>query len=237
MRASVRSYARYWREAFRLPGVNPTVLARSPRFPVRGRGYIDAALERGRGVILALPHSGNWDMAGVWLLHHYGGFSTVAERLRPDSLFRRFVAYREGLGFEVFALTGGERPPYELLASRLRQNRIVCLLSERDLSGRGIPVSFFGERARMAAGPATLAADTGATLLPVHAWYNDGPQGEGWGLKADPPIDISGGAESATQLLADRFAANIAAHPADWHMLQPLWTADLFGPDSGRGVL
>ncbi|MGW5573696.1 phosphatidylinositol mannoside acyltransferase [Nocardia thailandica] len=224
LRDSMRSYARYWREAFRLPTMDHTAVD----YHVDGIEHLDAALARGRGVVFVLPHSGNWDMAGVWLVQHYGTFATVAERLKPESLFERFVAYRESLGFEVFPLTGGEQPPFAQLADRLRQNKIVCLMGERDLTGKGVPVDFFGERTWMPAGAAKLAIETGAALMPVHAWFTTDPDGtEGWGLKTDAPLDVSGGVAASTQLLADRFAANIAEHPADWHMLQPQWEADL----------
>lgn len=224
MRDSMRSYARYWREAFRLPTMDHSAVD----YYVDGLEHLDAALDRGRGVVFVLPHSGNWDMAGVWLVQHYGTFTTVAERLKPESLFERFVAYRESLGFEVFPLTGGEQPPFGQLADRLRQNKIVCLMGERDLTGKGVPVDFFGERTWMPAGAAKLAVETGAALLPVHAWFTAEADGtEGWGLKTEAPLDVSGGIAAATQLLADRFAANIAEHPADWHMLQPQWEGDL----------
>ncbi|MET9213807.1 MULTISPECIES: phosphatidylinositol mannoside acyltransferase [unclassified Nocardia] len=224
MRASIRSYARYWREAFRLPSMDHSTID----YYVDGLEHLDAALERGRGVIFVLPHSGNWDMAGVWLVQHYDTFTTVAERLKPESLFERFVAYRESLGFEVFPLTGGEQPPFGQLADRLRQNRIVCLMGERDLTGKGVPVDFFGERTWMPAGAAKLAIETGAALMPVHGWFTVEADGtENWGLKTEAPLDVSVGVAAATQALADRFAANIAEHPADWHMLQPLWEADL----------
>ncbi|MEU6558485.1 phosphatidylinositol mannoside acyltransferase [Nocardia nova] len=227
--ASMRSYARYWREAFRLPTLDHAALAGSPLMPPPdGLEHLDAALERGRGAVFVLPHSGNWDMAGMWLVQNYGAFSTVAERLQPESLFERFVAYRESLGFEVFPLTGGEQPPFGQLAERLRRNRVVCLMGERDLTGRGVPVDFFGERTWMPAGAARLAIETGAAMLPVHAWFTVDDQGrEGWGLKTEAPLDVSDGVAAATQRLADRFAANIAEHPADWHMLQPLWEGDL----------
>lgn len=224
MRASMRSYARYWREAFRLPSMDHSTVD----YYVDGLEHLDAALERGRGVVFVLPHSGNWDMAGVWLVQHYDTFTTVAERLKPESLFERFVAYRESLGFEVFPLTGGEQPPFRQLADRLRQNRIVCLMGERDLTGKGVPVDFFGERTWMPAGAAKLAIETGAALIPVHAWFTTEADGtEGWGLKTCTPVDVSGGVAAATQELADVFARNIAEHPADWHMLQPMWEADL----------
>ncbi|MFC7450217.1 phosphatidylinositol mannoside acyltransferase [Rhodococcus daqingensis] len=223
IRDSLRSYARYWREAFRLPSMDHAELARRLNAHVHGQEHLDKALADGRGVVLALPHSGNWDMAGVWAVHRLGTVTTVAERLKPESLYQRFLAYREGLGFEIFPLSGGERPPFEQLAERLRQNRVVCLLGERDLAKHGVPVTFFGEPTRMPAGPAKLAIETGAALLSVHCYF----EGDGWGFQVDPPVDTSGGVASATQALADRFAVNIAEHPEDWHMLQPLWLADL----------
>ncbi|MBO0866235.1 MAG: phosphatidylinositol mannoside acyltransferase, partial [Mycobacterium sp.] len=224
MRASLASYARYWREAFRLPAMNHAKLARELHDLVQGQQHLDAALAAGRGAVLALPHSGNWDMAGVWLAHTHGTFTTVVERLQPESLYRRFIAYRESLGFEVLPLSGGERPPYELLRERLADNRIVCLMAERDLTRSGVQVDFFGEPTRMPAGSAKLAIETGAALLPVHCWY------DGKGSRSDiyPAMDCgSRDVGVITQALADRFARNIAAHPADWHMLQPQWLADL----------
>ncbi|WP_182357318.1 phosphatidylinositol mannoside acyltransferase [Tomitella gaofuii] len=223
IRASLRSYARYWREAFRLPSMDLARMAADVDSAVQGQEHLNAAMDAGRGAVLVLPHSGNWDVAGVWLVHAWGQFATVAERLKPESLFQRFVDYRERLGFEVFPLSGGEEPPFGALRSRLEQGKVVCLLGERDLTGRGIPVDFFGERTSMPAGPARLAAETGAALLPVHCWFTDG----GWGFSIAPPVDASRGVEAATQSVADVFAANIAAHPADWHMLQPLWWSDL----------
>ncbi|MDG3011358.1 phosphatidylinositol mannoside acyltransferase [Rhodococcus sp. D2-41] len=223
VREGLRSYARYWREAFRLPSMDVTEVKRKIDPLVAGTEYLDAAMAAGHGAVLALPHSGNWDMAGTWLVQTWGKFATVAERLEPESLFERFVEYRESLGFEVFPLSGGETPPFPALAERLRAGGIVCLLGERDLTAKGVPVQFFGEQTSMPAGPAKLARDTGAALLPVHCWFTDG----GWGFSIDAPIDMAAGVESATQALADRYAANIAAHPADWHMLQPLWWQDL----------
>ena len=223
MRASLASYGRYWRETFRLPTMNHRALAREINDSFRGRDNLDAALA-GPGAVVALPHSGNWDTAGVWAVHTYGTFTTVAERLQPESLYRRFIDYREGLGFEVLPLSGGGRPPFEVLCERLRDNRLVCLMAERDLTRTGVEVEFFGEPTRMPAGPAKLAIETGAALLPAHCWF----EGNGWRVCVQPPLDCgSGDVGAVTQALADQFATNIAAHPADWHMLQPQWLADL----------
>ncbi len=224
MHASLASYARYWREAFRLPTMDHKKLAPELDRTVFGKEHLEAALAAGRGAIMALPHSGNWDMAGVWLVQVHGPFTTVAERLKPESLYQRFLDYRESLGFEVLPLTGGERPAYEVLVERLRANRVVCLMAERDLSRSGVPVDLFGEATRMPAGSAKLAIETGAALIPAHCWFTD----DGWMVQFSPELDCSSGDVGViTQALADQFGTNIAAHPADWHMLQPQWLADL----------
>ncbi|MEU4745638.1 phosphatidylinositol mannoside acyltransferase [Actinosynnema sp. NPDC023658] len=233
VRLAVRSYARYWREAFRLPSLDLKAVYAELDRTLSGAENLDAALAEGRGVVTALPHCGNWDMAGVWLVEHCGTFTTVAERLKPESLYQRFIAFREGLGFEVVPLTGGDRNPALVLAERLRANQVVCLLADRDLTAGGVPVTFFGERTLMPAGPAHLAATTGAALLPVGMWFTE----DGWGIRIHPPIKVSGtaGVAAATQQMADVFAADIAAHPTDWHMMQQLWLADL--PESRQKAL
>ena len=224
IRSSLASYARDWREAFRLPTMNQVELAKRLDRVFIGAEKFVAAREAGRGAVMALPHSGNWDMAGVWLAQNYGTFTTVAERLKPESLYDRFIAYRESLGFEVLPLTGGQRPPMEVLAERLRANRFVCLMADRDLTRSGVQVDFFGEPTRLPAGPAKLAIETGAPLHPAHVYYD----GDDCVVQIDDALDISSGdVVVITQALADRFAVNIAAHPQDWHMLQPQWLADL----------
>jgi lauroyl/myristoyl acyltransferase len=224
IRASLASYARYWREAFRLPSMDLPAVAHRLDEVFIGADKLQAAVDSGLGGVLALPHSGNWDMAGVWLVNKHGTFATVAERLKPESLYRRFIDYRESLGFEVFPLSGGERPPFDSLTERLRANKFVCLMAERDLTRSGVEVEFFGEPTRMPAGPAKLAIATGAPLHPVHVYYD----GDDCVVEVHDALDTSSGDVAAiTQALADRFAKGIAAHPADWHMLQPQWLADL----------
>jgi KDO2-lipid IV(A) lauroyltransferase len=226
--AALRSYARYWLETFCFESMDHAAVVRSFEENQAGIEHLDAGLARGKGVVLALPHMGNWDASGLWLVHHSGPFTTVAERVRPESVFDRFVAYRQSIGMEVIALTGGQRTPTDVLVERLRENRVVCLLADRDLSRNGIEVSFFGEPARMPPGPALLAAMTGASLHVVHSYY----VGDGWGHTVSPPMELPEGTLrekviAGTQRMADRFAVGIAERPADWHMLQRLWLADL----------
>ncbi|MET8452091.1 phosphatidylinositol mannoside acyltransferase [Streptomyces sp. NPDC005209] len=226
-RAGMRSYLRYWMESFRLPAWSPERVRTG--FDVQDAHYLTDGLASDRGVILALPHLANWDLAGAWVTTKLETpFTTVAERLKPETLYDRFVAYREGLGMEVLPHSGGSA--FGTLARRLRDGGLVCLVADRDLSASGVEVKFFGETARMPAGPSLLAQQTGALLLPVTLWYDDSPVMRG---RIHPPVEVPETGTRAektsvmTQALADAFATGIADHPEDWHMLQRLWLADL----------
>ena len=223
-RAAMRSYGRYWCEVFRLEAtpteriVARTEIVDEPRFR--------AALALPTGLVLALPHTGNWDAAGAWCGATGAPFTTVAERLEPESLFERFVAFRESLGMEVLPLTGGPRPPYDVLTERLLAGGTICLLGDRDLTPRGVEVDFFGARTRMPAGPAALSLATGATLLPVTLSFTPG----GWRVRFHEAVAHTD-VPTMTQAVADAFAAGIAEAPQDWHMLQRLWLDDLAAGD------
>jgi KDO2-lipid IV(A) lauroyltransferase len=239
-RAGMRSYLRYWMESFRLPAWSEERVRTG--FEAKDVHHLTDGIASDKGVILALPHMGNWDLAGAWVTTKLETpFTTVAERLKPESLYDRFVAYREGLGMEVLPHSGGTA--FGTLARRLRDGGLVCLVAERDLSASGVEVEFFGEATRMPAGPALLAQQTGALLLPVTLWYDDSPVMQG---RVHPPVEVPETGTRAektsvmTQALADAFATGIADHPEDWHMLQRLWLKDLDperdphkGPDQG----
>jgi lauroyl/myristoyl acyltransferase len=194
-------------------------------------------LKVGRGVVIALPHMGNFEQAGAWVITVGAGqFTTVAERLKPESVYDSFVRFRETLGFEVLPLTGGAAP-FGTLAQRLRAGKLVCLVSDRDLKETGVEVEMFGERARIAA-TAALALHTGAALLPVATWFEGE---EDWGAHIYPEIRVPEEGTRAekvaamSQQLARAFEAGIAEHPQDWHMLQRVFTADLPGGYGGAG--
>jgi KDO2-lipid IV(A) lauroyltransferase len=229
-RAGMRSYLRYFYEMFRLSSTPAAVL--TARTECAGIEVIEAHLAAGRGVVAALPHMGNWDQAGAWAALRGLAPTTVAERLRPASVFDRFVAFREGLGMEVLPLTGNGGGTVGRLARRLREGGLVCLLADRDLTGSGVEVDLFGEPARLPAGPAALALRTGAALLPVSLWF----EGERLRMRVHDEIPPPPGGDQAarvlamTRRLAEVFEDAIAAHPEDWHMLQRVFTADLGGP-------
>jgi phosphatidylinositol dimannoside acyltransferase len=227
-RDAMRSYARYWLEVFRLPVISRERILEDMRCTGEEQTAF-AHLAAGRGVIFALPHMGNWEHAGAWIVARGANrFTTVAERLKPDSVYEKFVAFRESLGMEVLPATGGVSR-FGVLAQRLRHGRLVCLLADRDITGAGIEVDFFGEKARMMGGPAALAIQTGAALMPVTLWY----EGPCWHAHIYEEIPVPGQGTrqeqvaAMTQQLAAVFEGGIAAHPEDWHMLQRVFTSDL----------
>jgi KDO2-lipid IV(A) lauroyltransferase len=229
-RAVIRSYARYYMEAFRLQVIpRERILSGMHANPEN----VDLTLEHlknGRGVIYALPHMGDFEHAGLWVnLYGAGSFTTVAERLKPESVFQRFTKFREGLGMEVVPTTGGPHP-FGVLAQRLRAGKLVCILADRDLGDTGVEVDFFGEKALMAAGAAVLAVRTGAALMPVTCWFVGE---EEWAVHVhdEIPVPETGDAKEKVAVMMQQLAAvfeqGIREHPHDWHMLQKVFVADL----------
>ncbi|HYO31355.1 MAG TPA: phosphatidylinositol mannoside acyltransferase [Nocardioidaceae bacterium] len=230
-RAALRSYFRYWHEVFRLPSWSPERTVDS--VVTTGEEGLREAFGRGRGAIIALPHMANWDHAGAWASRTGMPVSTVAERLRPESLFDRFVSYREQLGMEVIALSGAGNPTLALKAS-LDEGRLICLLADRDLTGAGVEVPLLGEDARMPVGPAALSRITGAPLFALTLHYR-GPLLQ---LDFSSPISARSGRVGLVQTtsdVAEWFSAGIARTPADWHMMQPVFMSDLHPAVGGAG--
>ncbi|MDT0327310.1 phosphatidylinositol mannoside acyltransferase [Nocardiopsis lambiniae] len=224
-RAGMRSYMRYYYEMFRLSAMSDEHILGNTR--ATGIEVLEKTVAEGRGVVAALPHMGNWDHAGAWITLRGTPLTTVAQRLRPEGLYRRFTAHRESLGMEVLPLTGGA-DTVATLARRLRAGGLVCLLADRDINGTGVEVDLFGERARVPTGPAALAMNTGAALMPVSLWY-DGPY---WNIRVHDEIPIADGSHRServhrtTRELVRVFEGAIAEHPEDWHMLQPIFSRD-----------
>jgi phosphatidylinositol dimannoside acyltransferase len=229
-RAVLRRYARYWLEAFRLPVMAVDRLAGGIHDPAGQVKMIFDITASGRGVVVALPHMGNWDQAAAWFVASgAGSLTTVVERLKPESVYKRFVTFREGLGMEVLPASGGTRP-FGILAQRLRAGKLVALLCDRDVTGSGIEVEFFGERAKMMAGAAALAVHTDAALVPAVLWFtDDGGCEVKFGAEIEPPAAGTRRQKVASMMqeVAGFFEQGIREHPHDWLMLQRVFVADL----------
>jgi KDO2-lipid IV(A) lauroyltransferase len=218
-------YGRYWLEILRLPAdIRRGVIDRY--WTVEGYENIEKSLARGHGTILALPHLGGWEWAAAWMAglgHH---MLAVVEALEPPALFEWFERQREAMGLEIAAL--GPDVSKRVLHA-LRDNRIICLLSDRDLTGDGVEVEFFGERTTLPAGPSTLALRTGAAILPVAVYFEPGRQHHAVirpALAAAREGRLREDVARITQDLAREFESLISAHPQQWHLLQPNWPSD-----------
>jgi KDO2-lipid IV(A) lauroyltransferase len=216
---ALKSSMRYWCDTFRIHKWSAERIESSVT-TTNGNLLTDPMLQ-GRGVIIALPHSGNWDHAGAYFCQQGIPLVTVAEVLKPEKLFKKFLEYREAMGFEVLALDSRAFPT---LMRHALEKRLIALVSDRDLSATGIPVTFFGHGTRMPAGPALLAIKTGVPLVAAHVSYTE----KGIHIDFNAIDEATEGDEqsriSATVLkMAQSFEVGISKHPEDWHMLQRVW--------------
>ena len=227
----VRRTLRYYLEAFRLPAISGEEVDRLVR--IEGDEPLRAELAAGRPVLAFLGHTGNWDLAGVWCNRNIGPVVTVAERLQPEEMFRVFLDFRTGLGMTIYP---AERGTYARLLADLRRGGpfVMPLLADRDLSASGIEVDLAGHRARVAAGPASLAVETGLALFPVTLRHvRRGRARWGMDITIHPAITPpTAGTKreritAATQQCADALGEALVAHPQDWHMMQRVFLADL----------
>lgn len=225
-RAMFSSYGRYWAEVFWVrPRRKPAIVATAS---IAGIEHVEDALAAGRGIILALPHLGNWEAAGAKAEAIGIPVLAVAESLPNQRITEWFVGVRRDMGMDVVLTGDGPRVTAELIR-RLKQGGTIALLADRDLSGRGVEVLFFGERTTLPAGPVALADRTGATLLPVGCYFDDGP---GHAFVVRPPLQVPTAATrdervaAGTQLLARELEELIRAAPAQWHLFQPNWPSD-----------
>jgi KDO2-lipid IV(A) lauroyltransferase len=229
------SYARYWAESLRLPGTSFGEIDAGMSW--EGVASIEAAIAAGHGCLLALPHLGGWEWAGVWLVELGFPLTVVVEALEPPEVFEWFVTFRRRLGMEVVAV-GPSAGPAVLRA--LKANHVVCLLSDRNIgASTGVEVEFFGERTLLPGGPATLAIRTGASLLPTAVYFKGGTSAHHAVVR--PPLSVERrgtlrqDVSRLTQSLALELEGLIRREPSQWHLLQPNWPSDGDRTAAGSG--
>lgn len=222
VKAGLSHSMRYWCETFRISDWDRS---RTISSVVTNRdALLFEGLARGSGVVIALPHAGNWDHAGLYFSSHGVTVHTVAEHLKPDRLFRRFLAHRQAMGLEVLDI---EMQVMDQLQGILETGGLVALVADRDLSRSGIDVDFFGANARMPAGPALLAYRTGARLITAYVGFRE----SGISINFAGPIKVERSrpereeVQRVTQLIANQFEADIELDPTSWHMLQRIFIA------------
>ncbi|MFY7813170.1 MAG: phosphatidylinositol mannoside acyltransferase [Candidatus Nanopelagicaceae bacterium] len=223
VKSGLISAMRYWCDTFRISDwdkkrIIETVTCSNEELLLTGAAS-------GKGVIVALPHAGNWDHAGLYFCMKGITVHTVAEHLKPEKLFMKFLEHREKMGMKVFDIDGSVIQELEEI---LRRGGLVALVADRDLSKSGITVDFFDGFAKMPAGPALLALRTGASLITAFVAYTK----TGIHINFAGPFNLdsaeSGKSESGkvialTQKLADQFSRDITKDPTSWHMQQRIF--------------
>jgi KDO2-lipid IV(A) lauroyltransferase len=219
-KSGMRSYLRYWFDTFRLNKWSKSRIIETT-YVVRENLLRDPIASK-QGCIVALPHAGNWDHAAAYFCSTGITLTAVVEKLKPEAIFKKFLAYRSSIGIEPISHKEKTIP---LLLERLSSGKLVALVADRDMSRSGVEVSFLGGIAKMPAGPATLAIKSGSPLITAYIRYlKDGIE-----ITFDETVKLpTSGSEAekiqvVTQSMADNFAKRIKDSPVDWHMLQRIW--------------
>ncbi|HEY4189493.1 MAG TPA: hypothetical protein VGM28_03650 [Candidatus Limnocylindrales bacterium] len=219
--AAYREYARYIVELMRLPSRPHEELAAA---------VVDAGLVEmvdrwrisGRPLIVVAGHVGNNEAIGAALAGRGYPVTVVADDTSYPELFELLRRQRESWGFSVVPwrnLRG--------LFSTLRRKEILALLVDWGYRSDGIPVRLFDAWTTLPAGPAVLAAKSGATIAPLairrigDGRYRVEPHGE-FTVPSSSDADI----QRATQRIADALEATIAAAPEQWYSFKPMWPDD-----------
>ena len=216
----MRSYLRYWFDTFRLSKWSKNRIISTTQV-IRENLLRDPILSK-QGCIVALPHAGNWDHAAAYFCSTGITLTAVVEKLKPEVIFKKFLAYRQSIGIEAISHKEKTIP---ILTQRLQAGKLIALVADRDMSRNGIEVKFFGKTSKMPSGPAILAIKTGAPLITAYVRYTSG----GIEIIFDETLKPTNSESEEeqikiiTQSMADNFAKRIKENPVDWHMLQRIW--------------
>ena len=216
----MRSYLRYWFDTFRLSKWSKNRIISTTQ--VIRENLLRDPIQSKQGCIVALPHAGNWDHAAAYFCSTGITLTAVVEKLKPEAIFKKFLAYRQSIGIEAISHKEKTIP---ILTERLQAGKLIALVADRDMSRNGIEVNFFGKTSKMPSGPAILAIKTGAPLITAYVRYTSG----GIVIIFDETLKpTNSGSEEEqikiiTQSMADNFAKRIKENPVDWHMLQRIW--------------
>lgn len=225
VRKAFGAYGRYWAEAFWVrPHRVPAILRHIDR---EGVERAEAARDAGTGMIFALPHIGNWEVAGT-VAHDIGlELLAVAEALPDSDVVDWFIDIRRQLGIDV--ILANEPGIIGVLGEALDRGAAVALVMDRNVTEGGVEVEFFGERTSMPAGAASLALRHDVPVFPVAAYFK---KGRGHVLVVEEAVEmpISGKLQDriveGTQRITNALETLILRAPEQWHIVQPNWPSD-----------
>ena len=174
----------------------------------------------GPGLVLVLPHMGSWDFAGAWCTRIGVKVVSVAERL-PRGVYERFRDARAGMGMDILPV--GQPDLMRCLVRAVRRGEAVCLLSDRDLSGRGVTVPWPGtdRSVHVPAGAALLSRITGCDLRAVSTAF----RGDDVMMRVGDVIPV----DTPHAMLGDvvgHFATAVRQDPSSWLMMQPFFESE-----------
>ena len=216
-RRAFQNYGRMLMDFLLIGSLTPDELVE--RVTLEGREDLEAALARGRGAIMAVPHMGSWDMAGAYAGAIGYPIAAVADKF-PGSLNDAVVETRQRFGMDVIMLG---RTAIRAITEALRANHIVALLCDLE-QGPGVDVRFFGRHAIVPGGPAALALKTGAALIPACQYAVASGRHR---IHLDPALAVREGdtKERLMQRVINRFEDFIKERPDQWYAFRPMFKA------------
>lgn len=220
VRGVFRSMAKNYYDLFRVPTLSPAEIARLVK--VEGWEHVERALSRGKGLIVITAHFGNIDVVAqvlaLWEIPVVG----PAEHLKPEALFQYICSLRANKSFRLIPIDG---PLFELFRA-LRRNEIVALAADRDITGSGVVVDFFGAPARLPDGYARLSLRTGA---PIIVGFSQRLPDNTFAVYLEPPLELEatgdrdGDARAGVEKVVAIMERYIGKQPEQWVMSAPLW--------------
>ncbi len=215
-----RNQAYNYYDLFRVSSLRPEQIERLVTF--RGWEHLDRGLAPGKGLLLVSAHFGNVDIVAQMLALRQYAVTVAAEHLRPEKLYQYVASLRASKGIRLVPADAFMRP----LFRALRQNEIVGLAADRNLTGTGTLVEFCGAPALLPDGHVRLALHTGASLVMAFGLRKPDHTLEAF-VESPLALERSGDAERDVHLGMARVVAvlekYIGRYPEQWVMFQPVW--------------
>lgn len=215
-----RNFAKYLVDFFRFAKLNKEYVAK--HIKIENSHYFDQALKYGKGVIVLTAHLGNWELGGVVMTLSGYPLWAVALEHRYKKVDNFFNFQRESKGLHVIPLKRAVRQCLDVL----RDNKMVALVGDRDFTGKGVPVKFFGKTAFIPDGPAAFSLRTGASIVPGFMLRNPD---DTFTLKIEEPLKFNGSKDKKADLMKLIMQYNaimekyIRQYPDQWYMFRRFW--------------
>jgi KDO2-lipid IV(A) lauroyltransferase len=215
-----RNFAKYLVDFFRFSKIDKEYIKKYIK--IENMNYFNAALSKGKGVIVLTAHLGNWELGGVVIGILGYPFWAVALPHKHKSVNNFFNFQRESKGVKVIPLNKAVRMCLDVL----KKNEMVALVGDRDFNERGIVTDFLSKPAYLPIGPAAFALKTQATIVPGFMVRN---KDDTFTLKIEKPIvpvstndkdkDIIDLIKQYKKVMEDY----IRRYPEQWYMFRRYW--------------